>query len=331
MSVQRQRGTVLFTKLECKESSMTRFVAWGNWVYRLYMVATQQVFLLLMIAFLPLPAMAETYSDENLQTKTVYELELIPKKHLAKDQRKLVKSIIKSNRTKDCTAKQDEFFEMPLSELQSLNEKDMSKSEKKMFKFIRKNREKLEKIIKVPTFSLSEDDFEETIEFRTSSTANTGFDKNVCPFRGMSWGQAGTNQRERWFARGRVGADGAIAFRQFYLRYSPQHFADNPYMRANSGWDSGWYYGVTRVVGKGYGELDHIMIDHSFNITAKSNTQYIHDIGINVTEDQLTDWYNAGKAIKVRIYSKTGENLDTEIPFSQISVFYEGQVESGLL
>ena len=287
-----------------------------------------KIFLALSVSLLPLSGFSETYSDEDLLTKTVYELELIPKKQLLKDQRKQVKSQIKSNRKKDCIVKQDEFFEIPLSELQSLNEKGMSKSERKMYRFILKNREKLEKIRQVPSFSISRDDFEETTTFNTSTTTKTGFDKNVCPFRGMNWGNAGTDSTIRWFARARTSNGTELDYLQFYLRFSPQHFISNPYISVLQGYESDWYYGVSRVVGKGYGNLNYRMIDHSFSVS-EHGTQHFHDIAINVTKEQLTDWYKSGEGIAMRIYSKNGHNLDTKIPYPQISTVYEGIVKAG--
>ena len=281
-----------------------------------------RIFMILALTLSSSLVFSNNYTDEELLTKTIYELELIPKKHLSKDQKKLVKNQMKLREKKDCTVKQDEFFEIPLSELQSLNEKDMSKSESKMYSFILKNREKLQKIRKIPSFSSSRDDFEGTTKFRTSQTIETGFSKNYCPFSSWTWRTAGVNYAVKWFARAQTTNGTDLDFLQFYLSFSPSKYEASWY-------EADWYYGVTRIVGKGYGQLNHSMIDYSFSIT-EDGTRHSHDIGIDVTKEELAVWYESGEDVEIKIYSQTGRDRLTKIPYLQISTIYEGIVEAGI-
>lgn len=79
-------------------------------------------------------------------------------------------------------------------------------------------------------------------------------------FQRLELGQGGRNKRIWWFARGQSSNNVELSLLKFYLHFSRQYYLHNQYIGGERGYESDWYCGVTRVVGKGYGKLDHITV-----------------------------------------------------------------------
>ena len=280
-------------------------------------------FAILMIsAVIASGAAAETYTEDDLRAKSIYDLEKIKRKELTKPQKLLVKNLLKDKNKiiEDCTKKRDYFVDTPLVEIERLDPKKMSKSEKKMYGFILKGRQKVRKQISEMNLALSvkQDEFEGTTNFSTGWVTNSSFSKSACPFTSWYWMGGGLDRSQRWYGRG-ASKNESLSYLQIYFRYTSKAAAK----------DSSFYYGIYKAVGKGVGQLDLTMIDFDYYIS-DGPTEYYHDMAFNFSQEQLHSLYEARADLPIRIYSKAG-NLDVNLPYYLIEAFYEGIEEKKLL
>ena len=192
------------------------------------------------------PLVVNAITDEELQDMSFYELEALPKREIDKSQRKLLKSLLKDNEKKieSCRVIRDEYYSLPYVEFLEEEKNIQSKSQKKLYAKILKNRKKYEQLWErnKPRFSVTSDEFSGSIKFKTNMVSPVGLGLGKCPDLKGSYARVARWEKTKSFFRGTIAEDDS-KFLQLYV----QHRSSN----ANA---MSQYYGIREAISKNIGK-----------------------------------------------------------------------------
>lgn len=256
---------------------------------------------------------AAPYTDKELQGLSLYELEVLKENQIEKSQRKLIRALRK-DKTKaieSCEALKEEYYDMPYNDFVKAAVNIESKSQRKLYSKISKNRKRYNEILKLtdPTFSVKVDEFSGKMEFETRLVKQAALSKGDCPrLKGAAaWVKTGSDVG---LLRGAI-LDEKISYIQVYFQY----ISDDPDA-------SDQYYGISQAIAKNLGERPVRKIDLDYEINTYSTRSWMNfTIGLSLHD--LEQLYLGGGDEKFKIYSRGG-NFVVSLRERTIKSFYDG-------